>query len=271
MVTWAYGCVTHSLNNIFEDITKECFHESMKEALFVKNCTRYEHGAKVVQNVRRGKCIEGLHNGSLFEVVVVYYQLDVSKASQGEGSTHFLPPACIYQQNHHILDPTFQLSPALISIVNSGQFWDSLVRAANAYDIICKCVGVCGSDSASSSAAFASLLYACVHFRTAQWVSTAKRKQLEQCLVRRTNRIICAVQYLLYVFDPFVSCVPPLRRSLGTLFYSLSVSPTTRIFMLRCALLLISTNTTSAFSKNSCCCRFHRIRYFSRSVTGTHA
>lgn len=90
-----------------------------------------------------------------------------------------LPLSCIYQRGHHNPDPTFQLPPALLAIVNSGHFWESLARTRNAYGTICKCIGVSESDSASFSTAFVSLLYARVHLKTSDWQSTSKHEQLE--------------------------------------------------------------------------------------------
>lgn len=153
----------------------------------------------------RGKVIEGLHNGSIFEVAVAYYQLDVPKASKGEGSTHFSTAGThISTSSSHTRSGirTFtrttrhcQLRSALgLTCAPPVRLWYYLETHFRLRERLCVIF---------NSSAFASLVYMHVHFRTAEWISTAKHEKLEACLVRRTNCIICPVRDLLYVSDPF--------------------------------------------------------------------
>lgn len=82
-------------------------------------------------------------------------------------------------------------------------FWETSTGAACAFDMICKCIGVFESDSASLSTDFASLLFVRVHVLTVEWIQTTQCEKLETCLLRQSNRILCPVHYLMYVCDPF--------------------------------------------------------------------
>lgn len=42
-----------------------------------------------------------------------------------------------------------------LAVINSVTFWDSMAQSSNAFDLICKCIGSCESDSASLSTSFA--------------------------------------------------------------------------------------------------------------------
>lgn len=81
----------------------------------------------------------------------------------------YLAPACIFPNQQLGIDPTFQVSTALLRTINLGSFWDFVESAAHANDVIGKFLGTFESFSASLSTEFASLLVLRrVHVKTAK-------------------------------------------------------------------------------------------------------
>lgn len=76
-------------------------------------------------------------------------------------------------------------------------------QSENAVHIICKCIVLCESDSASFSSAFSCLIFVRANVLNAGCPSSAQRATLYTWWLRQSNQILSSVHNLLYIFDPF--------------------------------------------------------------------
>lgn len=94
VVKWAYGCVTHFLNNYCEDRCRECVSGAVQEALFVYKAVR---GSNMVRKVLEALCIDKLN--------VVYFLVLYSKSRWSSINLMF-------QDLLQVKEVLFYLSPA---------------------------------------------------------------------------------------------------------------------------------------------------------------
>lgn len=97
---------------------------------------RLQWDARCSPRDRRGKACKRLLNATVLEVAVVISQHHAAPSTICKEVIIYLPPACIYQCQQLGIDPTFPLAPALMEIINSGSFWDTVERAVHANDAI---------------------------------------------------------------------------------------------------------------------------------------
>lgn len=71
----------------------------------------------------------------------------------------YKPASLIYDQKRLIIDESISMPSKLTHALNDTTFWFEVDRASLAFVPICKSLGVCESDSATMSTAFASILY----------------------------------------------------------------------------------------------------------------
>lgn len=137
----------------------------------------------------------------------------------------YLSPECIYQPEQLQIGSTFELIAAIMWIINSAFFWDSIDHAVITFDMVCRWICVWESDSTSTSTHFASLLFVRVHVRSAEWIQKTQHTIFEAWFMWQANKIHSPICSILYVYDPFFSIREHLTAKYNHYFLQFDVSP----------------------------------------------
>lgn len=98
------------------------------------------------------------HWYSTIKITVLIYKYHVQTVGTCGESVVYLVPAAIFERTRLDFYPTFNFPQKLRQLVSTDSFWDSVARLHMEFEPISSTIGVCGSDKACNSTAFASLL-----------------------------------------------------------------------------------------------------------------
>lgn len=202
-IKWAYGCAAHCFNNFCEDIGKHIFKNVVKEAVFISKTTK---NVGMIRKIFDEICVEKhkrkyslpLYCKTRWSSVNFMFQRLKLVGSE----ISFVLHAVTHERERRKIDPTFKLPTAYVSAVSNISFWKSVNTAHSVYDFICKCIGLCESDQATLSTAYACAINIRLHIKNHPDLTMSEKGQLDECFLRQWNRIYSEVHSLAFTCDP---------------------------------------------------------------------
>lgn len=204
MVDFAYGCGSHPLNNLCEDILKMDTHkETMKHALFVSKTIKNQG---LLNKIYSSLCQESI--GKVLSMVLysasrwssINYMF--CRLKRVKRPIMSLPLVIANEKTEREIDLTYELPPSFSAIVTRSGFWNGVEASISIFDPICKCLGAMESDTATMSTAYACFIYVYAHV-TSTVVKLPERAHILKCLLYRWDRIYTPVHALAFYCDPF--------------------------------------------------------------------
>jgi hypothetical protein len=203
-VDFAYGCGTHPLSNICEDILElPTMKEAMKEALFVSKTIKNQGLLNKIYSILCKEMLGKIHAMILYSASrwsTINYMFCRLKHTKRPISS--LPMVVANEKTERGIDESYELPQALANVVIRSSFWRNVDRSISVFDPICKCIGVIESDSATMSTAYACFIFVYMHV-TEVFTDDNERVRILQKVLYRWNRIYSPVHALAFYCDPF--------------------------------------------------------------------